>query len=74
MKISENGRNFREYEFEHSVKSTSKFAKIFNENERISFVHFSEFCSWKILIETLDLKLFIELDLQIDIRITVDLP
>ena len=40
-------RKFRENE----VENTSK--KILNENKRISLVHFREFCSRKISIETL---------------------
>ena len=46
-------RNFRENEVKNFVKSTSKFVKILNETERISFVHFREFPSTKISLETL---------------------
>ena len=42
-------RKFRDNEVEH----TTKFAKISNENERISFVHFREFRLKKISMETL---------------------
>ena len=46
-------KNFREIEVENSVKNTSKIAKILNENEGISFIHFCEFNSRKISVETL---------------------
>ena len=36
-KFRENGRNFCENEVDNFNKNTSKFAKILNENERISF-------------------------------------
>ena len=42
-------RKFRENE----VENASKFAKILNENEEISFIHFREFHSTKISMETL---------------------
>ena len=45
-------RKFRENEVENFVENTSKFAKILNEDERISFVHFREIRSTKIWIET----------------------
>ena len=40
QKFRVNKRNFRENEIENFVESTSKFAKVLNENERISFIHF----------------------------------
>ncbi len=42
-----------ENEVENVVKNTSKLEKILNENERILFVHFREFRSTKISMETL---------------------
>ena len=45
QKFSKNGQNF--------CKSTSKFANILNEICLVSFVHFCEFCSTKISLETL---------------------
>ena len=39
---------------ENEVENTPTLAKILNENERISFVHFREFRSTKILMETVD--------------------
>ena len=46
-------RKFRENEVKNYVKSTSKFAKILNRNDRFSFFHFLEFRLTKISLETL---------------------
>ena len=45
----ENGRNFRE----NKVERTSRFLKILNKICSVSFVHFLEFRSTKISLETL---------------------
>ena len=55
QKLNENFakmKSFRENAVENFVENTSKFAKILNEDERISFVHFREIRSTKIWIET----------------------
>ena len=52
-KISLKWTKFYENEVENFIENKSKFAKILKENERISFVHFCEFRSTKISIETL---------------------
>ena len=49
--LNENGRNFRRNEVENFVETTSKFAEILNETERILIVHFCEFRSTKILLK-----------------------
>ena len=44
-------KNSRKNEVENFVENASKFAKILNENERISFIHFTNFAQqtfrWK---------------------------
>ena len=49
----ENGRHFRENKVENFVERTLRFLKILNKICSVSFVHFREFRSTKISLETL---------------------
>ena len=65
-------KKFRENEVKNFIENTSKFAKIFNENERILFVYFREFRSRKISMETLRKSQHYQIKIKLICRIRKD--